>query len=437
MAAALNTLVLQYISQQRWHDALEASRRAAALYVQLAGRGKVNPPSEGGQRSSPLRRLVQAAYSLGPADAALMDESYMAAQRALHTDASLALSQLAARHAAGSGALAGLVREQQDLMQELESRDRLLVAAVAKVPGRRDQGGEAALRARLAEIASRIDAIGTELGKQFPEYTALSQPAPLSIAATQALLQPDEALIQFLDVQSVGSIPETGFAWLITKTDAQWVRLPIGTRGLAKSVAALRCGLDAAQWLDGGAKLCRELLKVDAPAEGAPLPFNLEMAHELHEALLGAFGAKLEDKHLLVVPVGCADDLAAWSAGRREAGASRSGHDGGVSVRGLARPASAHHRAAVGRRAEGPAGAGQGQPRETAIPGRRQSPARRPADRCPPRPLFQGSGAGGAGQAALPEGRPREDARNRACAALSGSTGCFGAARSICGRSAS
>jgi CHAT domain-containing protein/tetratricopeptide (TPR) repeat protein len=309
VAAALNTLVLQYISQQRWRDALETSRRAAKLHVQLAARGKVSPPSEGGQRGSPFRRLVQAAHSLDPSDPALMDESYMAAQRALHTDASLALSQLAARHGAGSGALASLVREQQDLLQELEARDRLLVAAVAKPPSQRDGNGEAALRARVAEIASRMDEIGLQLGRQFPGYAALSQPAPLSIAATQALLQPDEALIQFLDVQSVGSIPETGFAWLITKTDAQWVRLPVGSGGLARAVAALRCGLDAAQWLDGGAKRCRELLKVDAPASGAPLPFNLETAHGLYQALLSAFAAKIEGKHLLVVPSGALTTL--------------------------------------------------------------------------------------------------------------------------------
>src|SRR5262249_32104299 len=144
---------------------------------------------------------------------------------------------------------------------------------------------------------------------QFPDYAALSQPAPLSIAATQALLQSDEALIHYLDVQSVGTIPETGFAWLITKTDAQWVRLPVGTQGLAGAVAALRCGLDAEKWLDAGEKRCRELLKVDAPSADAHLPFNLQIAHKLYETLLGAFGAKIKDKHLLVVPSGALTTL--------------------------------------------------------------------------------------------------------------------------------
>ena len=313
VGAALNSLTLQFIDQQRWGDALTTARRAAAVHVELAARGKVSPPSEVGQRGSPFRRLVQAAFSLDAADAALADEAYVAAQRALQTDASLALSQLAARHGvksgAGAGALAALVREQQDLVQELETRDRLLVAAVAKVPGQRDKIGETALRARVAEINARLDTIGGELGRQFPEYAALSQPSPLTIAATQALLRPDEALIQILDVQPVGAIPETGFAWLITSTEAHWVRLPVGTPGIAKMVAALRCGLDAAQWLDGGDALCRALLSVDAPAEDAPLPFNLEMAHELYQVLLGAFGDKVEDKHLLVVPSGALTTL--------------------------------------------------------------------------------------------------------------------------------
>jgi CHAT domain-containing protein/tetratricopeptide (TPR) repeat protein len=304
VAAALNTLALEYISQGRWRDALEASRRAATVAVQLASRGKVSPPTEGGQSASTFRRLVQAAYSLDATDRALMDEGYLAAQHALNTNASQALAQMAVRHAAGSGPLAVLVREREDLIQELGARDKLLIAAVAKAPSQRDPNGEAALRARVEKIAGRIDEIGGELSKQFPEYAALSQPTPLSIAATQALLQPNEVLLQYLDLQAIGSIPETEFAWLVTKTDAQWVRLPIGTRALTRSVAALRCGLDSTQWTGGGAKQCRELLKVDAPEGGAPLPFDLAIAHDLYRALLGPFEAKIKGKHLLVVPSG-------------------------------------------------------------------------------------------------------------------------------------
>ncbi len=304
IASALNTLVLQYLGERRWRDALEAARRAAAVAVHLAGRGKASAPSEGGQGGSSFRRLVQAAYGLNANDPALMDEAYIAAQRALNTSAGQALSQMAVRHAAGGGALANLVREREDLIQEHENGDRLLIGAVAKAPSQRDRPGEAALRARLETIARRIDEIGSELSLRFPEYAALSRPEPLSIAATQALLQPGEALLQLLDLQAVGEMPEMAFAWLVTRTDAEWVRLPIGTDALARSVAALRCGLDATRWHGGDAKTCSVLVGRDPPTPGGPLPFNLEIAHRLYKELLGTLDAKIKDKHLLVMPSG-------------------------------------------------------------------------------------------------------------------------------------
>jgi CHAT domain-containing protein/tetratricopeptide (TPR) repeat protein len=308
IAAALNTLVLHYIRQQRWSDALDPARRSAAISTQLADRGKVRLPSEGGQTASAFRRLVQVAYGAGASSSELMNEGYVAAQRALDTNAALALSQLAARHATGEGAMAGLLRERQDLLQELEGRDKLLIAAVAKAPDQRDQAGEDRLKSRIEEIGGRIDEIDRSLSKQAPEYAALSKPTPISVADTQALLKPDEALLQFIDLQSVGPVPEAGFAWLITKEGAEWVRLPVGTQGLARAVAALRCGLDAKRWLDSGEILCGELLKLDKSAR-TWLPFDLNVAFELYQTLIGPFEAKIKGKHLLVVPSGALTGL--------------------------------------------------------------------------------------------------------------------------------
>jgi CHAT domain-containing protein len=308
IAAALNILVLHYIAQQRWADALDPARRAAAVSVQLADRGKGHAPAEGGQSGSPFRQLVRATYGAGSASPELMDEAYVAAQRALDTNAALALSQLAVRHATGDGALARLLRERQDLVQEAEARDKLLVAAVAKVPDKRDRAGEDRLKSRIREIGGRIDAIDLSLREKFPEFAALSKATPISIADTQALLNPDEALVQYLDLPAVDAVPEMGLAWLVTKEGAEWARLPLGTRGLARSVAALRCGLDEKRWLDGGETLCRELLKLDRSSR-AWLPFDLNVAFELYQALVGPFEAKIKGKHLLVVPSGALTGL--------------------------------------------------------------------------------------------------------------------------------
>lgn len=305
VAAALNTLVVQYISQQRWPDALTAARRAAAISTDLLRFGKGDIPTEGGQDGSPFRRLVQAAYGAGASDPALMNEAYMAAQRALETDAALALSQLAVRYAAGDGDLARLLRERQDLAQEAGQRDRLLVSAVALPREQRDSQGEDVLKARLKEISGRVAEIDLTLGRSFPQYATLSKPTPVSIAETQALLQPDEALVQFLDLQEIEEIPETAFAWLITKTDARWARLPIGTRAISRAVGTLRCGLDVTAWQDSGGKnVCRDILKLTPPAPDAPLPFDVTAAYDLYQALLAPFATALQGKHMMVVPSG-------------------------------------------------------------------------------------------------------------------------------------
>ena len=135
IAAALNTLVLHYIQQQRWPDALGPARRSAAISVQLSDRSKSLLPKE-------ARRFSVSAAGAGGLrrrhrQFRAHERGLFAAQRALDTNAALALSRLAARQRQAR-CMAGLLRERQDLVQELEGRDKLSIAAVAKTPDQRD-----------------------------------------------------------------------------------------------------------------------------------------------------------------------------------------------------------------------------------------------------------------------------------------------------------
>lgn len=304
IVAALNTLVQQYISEKRWPEALTSARRAAAIATELQRFAKTRIPSEEGQGGSPFRRLVQAAYGAGASDPALMNEAYVAAQRALETEAALALSQLAVRYASGNSDLARLLRERQDLTQEAEQRDRRLIMAVALPRDQRNGQAEQQLKARVKDIGGRIAEIDATLADKFAQYATLSKPQPATIAETQALLQPGEAVVQFLDVQAIGDIPETTFAWLITQTEARWTRLDIGTRAISRAVATLR-GLDVTAWDESsGRNLCRDVLKLTPPAPQAPLPFDVTAASDLYQALFAPFATALQNKHLLVIPSG-------------------------------------------------------------------------------------------------------------------------------------
>jgi hypothetical protein len=72
----------------------------------------------------------------------------------------------------------------------------------------------------------------------FPAYAALADPRPLSVAETQTLLKPDEALVAIL----VGSAKS--FLWVVTRERTVWAQIDFGNEEMAKEVLALRNGLD-------------------------------------------------------------------------------------------------------------------------------------------------------------------------------------------------
>jgi CHAT domain-containing protein/tetratricopeptide (TPR) repeat protein len=251
---------------------------------------------------------IKALYRTSPAariDRAVIGETFTAAQWTQSSEAAQSLAEMAARGAAGDDKLAALIRERQDLVAEWQKRDATRSAALATPPERRDTGAFAANTGRLAAIDVRIAAIDAALTKDFPDYAALASPAPTSVEEVQAGLGPDEAMVLFLDTRDWEPTPEETFIWVITKTDARWVRSELGTSALTREVAALRCGLDRdSAWI--GSR-CNELLNIaPAPANGIDqaLPFDLERSHALYQALFGQIEDVIKDKHLLIVPSG-------------------------------------------------------------------------------------------------------------------------------------
>ena len=98
----------------------------------------------------------------------------------------------------------------------------------AQRPARRDRP----LRARgSATRASRSS-------RAFPDYVALADPKPLSVAEAQSLLKGDEVLVVIL----VGS--ERSFVWAVTRERAEWAEIDASNDTLAEHVRILRNGLD-------------------------------------------------------------------------------------------------------------------------------------------------------------------------------------------------
>jgi len=317
VGTSLNNLAALYFDQSDWARAAQYWRRSTALLILRAQRGTVvgealtgRKKSETARQSRQFRQLVKATHRLASNQhdvTGLSRDMFQTAQWALSSEAAESLAQMAARGAKGDGKLAVLVRERQDLLAEWQKRDEVRSAAVAQTPDKRNKEAEAENVARLAAIDARIAAIDKNLAANFPDYAALANPAPLSVEEVQAKLDPDEAMILFLDTPGWEPTPEETFIWAVTKTGMRWVRSEVGTSALTREVAALRCGLDyEGAWTDSH---CADLLKIaytskDHDEAGKPLPFDLVRAHSLYKNLFGPVEDLIQDKRLLIVPSG-------------------------------------------------------------------------------------------------------------------------------------
>src|SRR5262249_3052995 len=193
-----------------------------------------------------LRGSAQAVYRADPDTPAAREEAFELAQWALQTGAADALSQVAVRFANGAGPLAVLVRERQDLIARHQRETRRLDLALGRVDAKAAQEARSAIGA----LGTKLAAIDARLTAEFKDYAELANPKPLGLAAAQALLAPEEALVLFLDVPPFGNLQEETLAWVVTNQVVRWRSIPLGTRGLSDRVAALRCGLDASNWDD-------------------------------------------------------------------------------------------------------------------------------------------------------------------------------------------
>ena len=304
VANALNNLAWLHAELGDWTEAAQFHRRAKPIMTAAPGR-EVDHDRSGLARASLLanfdafRASARAVYNAGGQE--VSEEGFELAQWGLQTTAGDALSQMSMRFAKGGGPLADHIRKQQDILARRQGELRRLDGAV----GRADAKSVDDARATVAALDKALDAFDTQFATEFKEYAELANPKPLTVAATQKMLAPNEVLVLFLDVPQFDKLPEESLAWVITKSDIRWVKSELGTEALTERVTALRCGLDDEEWagIERPAR-CVKLLNVAKPEQKEPLPFSLGIAHELYQALFGSVEDLIKDKHLLIVPSG-------------------------------------------------------------------------------------------------------------------------------------
>jgi CHAT domain-containing protein/Tfp pilus assembly protein PilF len=322
IAIGLSNLGLILAQRGDWAGALPIIRRSTEIRT-------ANIRHNNGGSAETMRRLARETspeykfhvlniFETRTSDREALNESFVLAQRALATEAASALAEASARFAAGSGDLAALVRENQDVARERAQADAALLGAVARA----DKPAADSARAELSRLDARLDGIAGRLARDFPGYATLASPEPVSIEAVQALLGPDEVVVQFLDLPAFETIPETGFVWAITRNDVHWSEIGNGALGLRAWVTALRCGLDSASWTnparwpettapqkkrkaDQAARreLCMKLTGRTLRTGDLP-PFDMAYSHALYQSLFGGIEDIIAGKQLLVVPSG-------------------------------------------------------------------------------------------------------------------------------------
>jgi tetratricopeptide (TPR) repeat protein/CHAT domain-containing protein len=269
----------------KWPDALAMLRRASAA---------MGGPEDGGNHAQFKRftdldvSLIEAVWHVanGRPDDAATNEAFAAAQRAHETQAGAALSQMAARFGAGNDAIASVVRRQQDLKASLDSLDKRITTELGAPDGKRNDTLIARLRVESARARQSFDETSAQIAREFPAYAELSSPAPLSVAQTQALLKPDEALVSFFDMN------DKSYVFAVTREGSFWQQIPLGRKAISDRVSKLRLGL------------------FDPAPDAAPKPFDLDASFDLYAALLGPVESVIARKpKLLVVPTGALTSL--------------------------------------------------------------------------------------------------------------------------------
>jgi CHAT domain-containing protein/Tfp pilus assembly protein PilF len=254
VTTTLNNLAALYNDQGRYPNAYEYLRRT------FAGKSSKKYPA------FPVILATQRSQLLTPEQS--FADSFNVLQFTSSSAAADAVKKLAQRYAAGSNELAQLVRRDQDMIAETNRVDEALIAAVSE----RNQPNEDRMRARLSQIQSERSQIATVLTQRFPDYVALSNPQPLTLKETQALLGDDEAVV-------VIDIGNKSYAWVVTKTGADWTDIPASRKTLNHEIATLRQSLT---------------FKINKP-------FDAALAYQIYQQTLGPVANRFAGKRRISV----------------------------------------------------------------------------------------------------------------------------------------
>ncbi len=190
-----------------------------------------------------------------------------------------ALAASAARAAAKNGDLADLVRREQDTLKRVGALNNIFASAVSVSTDQQDADAIEVLRTTISSLRAARAALVEEIEKRFPDYAALINPKPATVADLRTALRPGEAVI----ATYVGA--DRTYVWAVPKTGRiAFGTAPMGRAKVAATVAALRRALDP-----------------QAATLGAIPDFDVARSHALYKALLAPVRSGWKDANSLLI----------------------------------------------------------------------------------------------------------------------------------------
>ncbi|MGA1253780.1 MAG: CHAT domain-containing protein, partial [Burkholderiaceae bacterium] len=189
------------------------------------------------------------------------------------------VNRASARLAVDAPGLAPLIDALQNAERARDAANLELSFETSLPENQRSRIAEDRLVAAKRQADAELVRLQAQITQNYPQYLRLATPKPLDLLALRQRLAAREAVVSFLIGEQVS------FVQLVRREGAFIARVAATTQDLSESVASLR-----------------RALEIQA---GSVNDFDLGLAHQVYQQLLGPVAAQLKDiDHLVVVPAG-------------------------------------------------------------------------------------------------------------------------------------
>jgi len=169
----------------------------------------------------------------------LVNEAFVLGDLARSSNVQRALSASTARANITNPRLSKLVREEQDLNQQIAFLTKLSKELTMQPSSEQSSQIQAKMKVDIEQLRKDAKRSTMLVGLDFPEYAELVNPRPITLEKIQKVIRPNETLVTWF----VGT--KTSYVWAINQQGAPLFKaIPIGQKEVRHNITQLRKALD-------------------------------------------------------------------------------------------------------------------------------------------------------------------------------------------------